>query len=95
MVVTHLTIVVNIVIIIRLFVLRLKPTLSLVLTLGSEASLCLAHFIKFRIVLVVDIIFEDLVLLVLNVLIFQLLNHLLLLGASLAILQVVHIELVL
>ena len=94
-IITHFTIIVAILIVIRLFIFGLKSTFCMVLTLGAESSLGLAHFVELCIVLVVGIVFEDLVFLVLQVLILQLLNHLFLLGAPLAIFKIVHVELIL
>jgi len=81
-------------IIIRFFVVRFEATLSLVLSLSSEACLGFTHFIELRII-VLAIILKDLILLILQVLVLQFLDHLLLLCASLTVLQVVHVQLVL
>lgn len=94
-VISKLTIVFTFIIVIRLFVIWLEPSFRRVLALGSKASLSLAHLVKLGIVLVVCIILKDLILLVFQVLILQLLDHFLLFGAPLAILQVVHVQLVL
>lgn len=94
-VITDVTVLVSIFVIIRLLIIRLQTTLSLVLSLGAEASLSLAHLIELGVVLIISVILEDLILLVLEVLVLQLLDDLLLLGAALAILEVVHIQLVL
>ena len=93
-VVAQLAIFIAILFVIRLIILRLKSTFCLVLTLGAEASFGLAHLVEFSSVVVITVLFENLVFLVLQVLILQFLNHLLLLLATLAILQVVHIKLV-
>ena len=85
----------NFIIFIRLFVIGFKATLSLILALGSEASFSLTHLVELCIILVSTVILKDLILLILCVLILQLLDDLLLLGPSLAILQVVHIQVVL
>ena len=79
-------------IVIRLFVIWLKATLSLV-SLCSESCFRLTHLVELRIV--VSIIFKDLILLILQVLILQLLDDLFLFRPALAILQVVHVQLVL
>ena len=94
-VITDVAVLISILLVIRLLIIWLETTLSLVLSLGAEACLSLAHLIELGIVLVVSIILEDLILLVLEVLVLQLLDDLLLLGAALAILQVVHVQLVL
>lgn len=78
-------------VILRVVVVWLESAFGLVLTLGPKASLGLAHLVEFGVVGVVAVILEDLVLLVLQVLVLQLFDDLLLLGAALAILQVVHI----
>ena len=83
------------VIVIRVIILRLKAALGVILALGSESSLGLTHLVELGIALVICIILENLVLLVLQVLVLELLNHLLLLSATLAVLQVVHVKLVL
>jgi len=82
-------------IVVRLFIIRLKAAFSLVLTLGTEASLGLPHLIELRVVLVIRIVLENLIFLVLQVLVLQFLDNLLLLGAALAILEVVHVEFIL
>lgn len=83
-----------IIFVVGLFIIRLKSPLCLVLTLGPEASLSLAHLVELGVVLVIDIVLKDFVLLVLKVLILELLNDLLLLGPTLTVLEVVHIKLV-
>ena len=93
-VISNITIFIPLIILIRLFIIGFEASLSLVLTLRSEASLCLAHLVEFCI-LVFTIILKDLILLLLHVLILQLFDDLLLLGPALTILQVVHVQLVL
>ena len=82
------------IIVVRLFVVRLEASFSLVLALCTETGLGFPHFIELSVVLIVDVILENFILLVLEVLILQLLDHLLLFGPALAILQVVHVKLV-
>ena len=95
LIITNVSIIVTILIIVRLFVIWLKTSLISVLTLGTEASLGFAHLVKLGVVAVIRIVFENLVLLVLKVLVFQLLDDLLLLLAPLVVLQIVHVELIL
>ena len=95
LIITNVSIIVTILIIVRLFVIWLKTSLISVLTLGTEASLGFAHLVKLGVVAVIRIVFENLVLLVLEVLVFQLLDDLLLLLAPLVVLQIVHVELIL
>lgn len=94
LIVANVTVIVPLVIIIRLFVVRLQPTFLLILTLRTEASLSFSHLVELGIV-VFAIVLKYLILLVLQVLILQLLDDLLLLGPPLAVLQVVHVQLVL
>jgi len=93
-VISNITIFIPFIILIRLFIIGFESSLSLVLTLRSEASLCLTHLVEFCI-LVFTIILKDLILLLLHVLILQLFDDLFLLGPALTILQVVHVQLVL
>ena len=95
LIITNVSIIVTILIIVRLFIIWLKTSLISVLTLGAEASLGFAHLVKLGVVAVIRIVFENLVLLVLKVLVFQLLDDLLLLLAPLVVLQIVHVELIL
>ena len=95
LVVTELTIIIAFIFLIRIIVFRLKTTLRLILALRSETSLRLAHLIELCGTLIIRVVFEELVLLVLQVLILKFLDHLLLLCTTLAILQIVHVELVL
>jgi len=95
LIITNVSIIVTILIIVRLFIIWLKTTLISVLTLGTEASLGFAHLVKLGVVAVIRIVFEDLVLLILEVLVFQLFDDLLLLLAPLVVLQIVHVELIL
>lgn len=74
-------------------VLWLQSTLLLVLGLGAEASLGLAHLIEFLATNVV-VIFEDFILLIPGMLVLQLLNDSVGLLLALRVLQVVHVELV-
>ena len=90
-----ITIFFSLFIVVRLFIIGLEAAFSLVLTLGSEASLGLPHLIELRVVLVIRIVLENLIFLVLQVLVLQFLDNLLLLGAALAILEVVHVEFIL
>ena len=65
LIIANIAVVISVFIIIRLFVIGLKSSLSLVLSFGSEACLGLTHLIKFGVVLVISVIFKDLILLVL------------------------------
>ena len=94
LIVANVTVIVPLVIIIRLFVVRFQPPFLLILTLRTEASLSFSHLVELGIV-VLAIVLKYLILLVLQVLVLQLLDDLLLLGPPLAVLQVVHVQLVL
>ena len=89
----NVAILVALLIIIRFFIVWFEATLSLVLSLGSEACLGFTHFIELGII-VLTVILKDLILLILQMLVLQFLNHLLLLRAALAVLQVVHVQFV-
>jgi len=67
----------------------------MVLAFCTESSLCLTHLVELRIVMFVGIVFENFILLVLQVLVLQLFDDLFLLCTSLTVLQVVHVQLVL
>ena len=94
LIVANVTIIIALIIVIRLFVVRLESPFLLILTLRPKASLSFTHLIELGII-VLAIILEYLILLVLQVLILQLLDHFLLLGPPLTVLQVVHVKLVL
>lgn len=94
-VIPDVSIVVNFFSVVRLFIIRLEGTFSLVLTLGPKSSLSLAHLIELRVVLVFSVVLENFIFLVLQVLVLQFLNNFLLLGTALAILEVIHVELIL
>lgn len=94
-VVTNVTVFVSLFIIVALFVIRFKAAFLLILGLGAEACFGLAHFIELRVILVVRVVLKDLILLVFQVLVLQFLDDLLLLSAALAVLEVVHVQLIL
>ena len=65
LIVSNIAVIILVFIIIRLFVIWLESSLSLVLPFSSEARLGLTHLVELGIVLIIGIIFEDLILLVL------------------------------
>ena len=65
LIIANIAVVIYVFIVIRLFVIGLKSSFSLVLSFSSEACLGLTHFIEFCIVLIISIIFEDFILLIL------------------------------
>ena len=85
LIIANVTIIVPLIIIIRLFVIGLKTSLLLILALGTEARLSFTHLVELGIIFI-GIIFEDFILLILEMLVLELFNDFLLLGTPLAIL---------
>ena len=90
-----LAVLITFIIFVRIIVFRLESSFSVVLTLSSETCLGLTHFVELLVNLIFSVFLEDLILLVLEMLVFQFLDYLLLFGTTLSILQIVHVELVL
>ena len=94
LIITDVAILVSLFVFIRIFIVGLKATLCLVVSFSSKSSFSLTHLIEPCILIFTTFVFKDLIFLILHMLVLQLLNDLLLLGTTLGVLQVVHIQLI-